>query len=182
MRTENFDLVTPLGPVRHITLHWTADRHNVTFDHYHFCITGRGQIVQTRSVQQLGSHTWYRNSNNLGIALCAKGKGSPVTGFQREGMARLIAELCGIFGLDIQGTIALPELYPSPGGVRLLPTGRLRSFPVVADHAIFAQADGYYPDRWDIGDEYEHILARAKILRAAIIAGQLPNSMVGRIT
>lgn len=174
-------MIEPLGKPKLITLHWTADNHTKTFDHYHFCIRGDGSVVQTLPIGTKGSHTWGRNSGNIGISMCAMGKGSPVTGFQREATAVLVAELAGCFGLDLHATLQLPELRLSPDGKSLIPTGRLLPFPVLADHAMFARADGYYPDRWDIGDEYPRIRDRAWAVRADLINGRRKNSMQGRI-
>jgi hypothetical protein len=172
-------MTEPLGKVRQLTLHWTAGNHEATFDHYHWCIKGGGQVVQTLSAQAKGSHTWGRNSGNLGISLCAMAEGYPVTDAQRRACAILVAELCGVYGLPIDGTLILPEMRVR--GDALVATGRSRSFPVVSDHAIFARADGYYPDRWDIGPEYAPILRAAIAYRGDLVAGRRTNSLIGRI-
>ncbi len=168
-----------LGKPRLITLHWTAGTHDWTSPHYHWSIKGGGQVVQTLSMALKGSHTWGRNSGNIGIALCAMADGVPVLDAQRRACAILVAELCGVYGLQIDGTLLLPEMEVV--GERIQPTGRQRSFPVVADHAVFARADGYYPDRWDIGPEYEPILRAAIAYRGDLIGGRRQNRLVGRI-
>lgn len=172
-------MTDPIGKVRQITMHWTAGTHDWTSDHYHWCIRGGGQVVQTLGASLKGSHCWGRNSGNLGIALCAMAPGHPVTDAQRRSCAILVAELCGVYGLRIDGTLLLPEMRVS--GERLIATGRSRSFPVVADHAVFARADGYYPDRWDIGDEYAPILQAAIAYRGDLVAGRRTNGLMGRI-
>jgi hypothetical protein len=170
-----------LGQPRLITLHWTAGSHTQTFPDYHFCVRGDGQVVQTLPIGIKGSHTWGRNTGNIGISLCAMAKGYPVTAAQRESTAVLVAELAGCYGIDLHATIQLPELRLSPDGKRLIPTGRLRPFPALADHAVFARADGYFPDRWDIGDEFPRIRDRAWAVRADLQHGRRRNGMQGNI-
>lgn len=169
----------PMGPIRNMTLHWTAGSHTQTFDDYHFCVLGSGQVVQTRPIGMKGGHTWKRNGGNIGISMCAKADGYPVTDAQRESTARLVAELAGMFGLDLHAKVLLPDLRMR--GDQLIPTGRTRAFGVLADHAAFARADGYYPDRWDVGEEFDPISARAKAFRAEIRSGKRENTMIGKV-
>jgi hypothetical protein len=169
----------PLGTPKLITLHWTAGNHTMTFPEYHWCIRGDGSRIQTLPMAEKGAHCWRRNSGNIGVSMCAMADGYPVTAAQREATAVLCAELAGVYGLDLSATILLPELHLI--GDQLQPTGRRRSFQVLADHAAFARADGYYPDRWDIGDEYPLIVARARGARAEIKAGKRPNTLVGQV-
>lgn len=174
-------MTEPLGPPRLITLHWTAGDYRTTYDDYHFCVRGDGTFLQTLSIKLKGGHTWRRNSGNIGISLCAMhpDNKSPVTAAQRETCARLVAELAGMFGLEISGTITLPELRLVGG--QLESTGKMRRFPVVSDHATFARADGYYPDRWDIGPKYQPILRRARAIRAEILNGKRQNTLAGQV-
>ena len=171
----------PLGTPRLITLHWSAGGYEQTFPDYHFAILGSGEVRQTLPIAVKGAHTWGRNSGNIGVSLCAMHPDGrhPVTAEQREACACLVAELCGIYGLELSGAVVLPEMRVDGG--RIVPTGRSRTFPAVADHATFARADGYYPDRWDVGPEYAVITAKAKWYRAEIQARRRINSLVGRI-
>lgn len=165
--------------VKNITLHHSAGNHTQTFPAYQFGIQGDGTVVQNLSVNEKGAHTWGRNTGNVGISLCAMAPGFPVTPAQREACAVLIACLCGMFGLDIGGKIELPEMKVI--GERIVATGHTMMFPVVNDHAGFAKADGYFPDRWDIGPEYAPIMARAKVIRAEIVAGKRANVWKGKV-
>lgn len=154
----------PLGPIRLITLHWTAGRHDQVFHDYHFCITGDGGCRATLPLTVKGAHTWRRNSGNIGVALCAMADGHPVTQHpvtqhQRETAAAVVAELCHVHHLPLRGVVALPRLHLVGG--QLVEAGGVIEAPTVADHAWFAKRDGYYPDRWDIGEEYLPLLSKA---------------------
>lgn len=154
MRTENAGKDLPLGKPERITLHWTAGNHSQTFDHYHWCVRGDGEVVQTLSLQLLGSHCWKRNTGNVGVAMCGMAPGFPITAKQREATARLVAELCGVLGIDLAD---------------------------VHDHAHYARLDGYYPDRWDCGPETPIILRKAAWYRERLLSGKLVNSLVGNL-
>jgi N-acetylmuramoyl-L-alanine amidase CwlA len=145
----------PLGKTTTLTLHWTAGGYTQTFDDYHFCVKGDGAVVQTLSISKKGAHTWKRNSGNIGVSMCCMADGCPVTDKQREATARLVAELCGMFGLDVERD--------------------------VHDHAYFARLDGYYPERWDVGEELTPIKAKAKWYRIQIKSGEMPNRMQGKV-
>lgn len=139
----------------HLTLHWSAGNPSQTFDDYHFNIEGdTGAVTQTHSVYSPSSHTWMRNTNNLGIAFDALGP-EHVSIKAIETMAKLVAELCCRFNWDIDGTIQLPAFrrlgVPDGPDDRLEATGGDITAPVVADHAFFAEKDGYANERWDIG-------------------------------
>jgi hypothetical protein len=152
-------MTEPLGRPKLITLHWTAGNHKQTFPEYHFCVQGDGTVVPTLPLGQKGAHTWMRNTGNIGTSMCAMAAGHPVTPIQIERNAKLVAELCLRFGLDPRGHVELPELKLRGG--TLVATGRTIIAPVIADHAFFAKADGYYPDRWDVGEKHEVILKKA---------------------
>ena len=155
MRSENAGLYGPLGTPKLLTLHWTAGNYNDTFDHYHFCVRGDGTVEQTLSIKYKGSHTWQRNSNNIGISMCCMADGFPPTKVQIERTARLVAELVGMFGI---------------------------SWDSVKDHRYYAKLDDYENLRWDIGDLFPQILSRAKDFRLQIINGEIPNSMKGKVS
>ena len=44
--------------------------------------------------------------------------------------------------------------------------------PVLADHAWYAHADGYYPDRWDVGKEFAPLAAKARWYLAQLRDGK----------
>lgn len=132
------------GKINCLYLHWSAGRYDQVFDDYHLSIGEHGEIYQTcRQLTDLKSHTYKRNSNSIGIALCcAYGailscKWQPVfagfapTPLQVEQMAIVTAILCNELQLEI-------------------------SFSTVKTHAEAALIDGYGPGqndpdmRWDL--------------------------------
>ncbi len=169
MRRENVDSTAELGTPNAITLHWSAGTHDQTFDHYHINITGDGTVVQTRPTHgtgSLGSHTWHRNTGNIGIGICAMADGVPITPAQEDSAARTVAELMGVYGIPITA---------------------------VHDHVYYARLDGYGPGsgdpetRIDLSGTtegkaaYDRIIAAAQVYRAQIVAGTLTNSLTGRL-
>lgn len=166
MRQEFADTVEPLGPPTWITIHWTAGGYEQVFDHYHFNVRGNGDVVQTLSVRQKGSHTWHRNGGNLGVSFCAMAPGCPVKPVQVDAMARLIAELMGMFKI---------------------PLGNVK------DHVYWAKLDGYGPGsgdpetRIDItgtpeGQKiWETLMKRIPEIRQQLQSKTLTNSLVGKV-
>ena len=167
MRQENAGSGQPLGTPRYITVHWTANDHDTVFDHYHFNVKGNGTVVQTLSVYKLGSHVWHRNPNNIGVAFCAMGSSRyDINQGQMEVMARLIAELMGIFNISLIN---------------------------VKDHVYWACLDDYGPGsgdpetRIDISGTLEgqklwdQLIKRVEFFRSELQAGRSKNSLVGRI-
>lgn len=155
MRKEHAGSGDPLGKPERITMHWSAGSYTQTFDHYHFSILGDGKVVQTLPITVKGSHCWKRNSGNIGVSWCAMADGFPVTKAQREAAAILIAELCGVYGID-------PDKD-------------------VQDHAYWAKIDGYFPDRWDVGSEMGPLRKRIKEVRAELKAGTRKNTLTGNL-
>ncbi len=101
-------------PVK-VYLHWTAGDYDATFDDYHFCITGDGDIHNTRDLRRIPAATWQRNEGSIAIALCcAKGAEAyagnpnyarlgafPPTAAQIETCAALMAAIADVFGISI---------------------------------------------------------------------------------
>lgn len=56
--------------INRIYLHWTAGRYDQLFDDYHICIDGYGIAHYMGDLEEKKAHTWRRNSNAAGIALC----------------------------------------------------------------------------------------------------------------
>lgn len=100
------------GCIDYIYLHWSAGRHGQIYDDYHISIDWDGRIYLPYNCKDLTvyrEHTWHRNSNAIGIALCA-GYGavandgwnselgiegaSEVTSEQIEAMALVVATIC----------------------------------------------------------------------------------------
>jgi hypothetical protein len=131
----------------------------MTFPEYHFCILGDGTVKQTLSIKEKGAHTWKRNTGNVGISMCAMAPGFPVKDVQIEACAKLVAELCQIYGLSI-----LKDVY---------------------DHAYWARKDFYFPDRWDIGDKFPIVIRKARWYYAKLLLpkllGGIDNSLKGKL-
>jgi len=56
--------------INKIYLHWTAGRYDQFFNDYHICIDGDGGVHRMADLETKLAHTWHRNSNAVGIALC----------------------------------------------------------------------------------------------------------------
>lgn len=151
----------PLGTIKRITLHWTAGTYDQVFHDYHGCIKGDGTYVQTLPFDTKGSHCWGRNTGNVGLSFCAMADSRhPVTKFQIETMACVVAEICFVEGIVIRGVSKLPKKHIVGQALVDMPGEHIIA-PNVADHAWYAKQDGYYPDRWDIGNLLDPVLAKA---------------------
>lgn len=101
-------------PVK-IYWHWTAGHRDMTFNDYHFCIDGRGNMIQTLPLNFIPTATYRRNTGSIAIALCAaygaeafKGDpyycklgDEPPTDEQIEALAFLSAKIAQVFDIDI---------------------------------------------------------------------------------
>lgn len=126
-----------------IVLHWTAGSYSNTYDNYHFCITWDGEkahAIQTRSLRERGAHTWKRNTGRIGISICGGIKEYPIRVAQVEVMAKLIAELCILFDLDLNGKHIAMDLFDS---------SKFYDVPNVTDHVFYSKMDKY--GKVDIG-------------------------------
>jgi hypothetical protein len=154
------------GPIQRITIHWSAGTYTDRYSHYHRMVLGDAacSVVQTLPDANRGSHTWKRNSGNLGNAFAAMATGYPIKQLQIQRMAKLIAEQCLRYDIGLHGTIEMDEYryVPDPGGnealCQLVPTGGRIVVPTVADHEFYAIKDGYYPARVDVGTELMTVL------------------------
>lgn len=130
------------GYARMIYLHWTAGRYGEIYDDYHISIDHNGRIyLPSNDLAVKRSHTWQRNGNAIGIAVCAcygaqanngydMDMGDyPVTQAQIEAMAMIVA------------------LFAKHGGVPI---------ECALTHCEAAYMDGYGPysgdpqTRWDL--------------------------------
>lgn len=149
------------GKLEFITTHWSASSYSQVFSHYHFCvnynpITKKAGLVQTLSLYTKGSHTWHRNTGNIGVSMMAEGRDAsgklcPVQMPQVELAAKLIAELCIVFNMNIDN---------------------------VHGHVYWAAKDGYGPGsgnpetRVDPGKYEEIIHDKAKWYMAKLKSGE----------
>lgn len=130
------------GCIDKIYLHWTAGNYGNYSDDYHINIDSNGSIVISGyDLTELKSHTWRRNSNAVGIAMCCCAGAvaysadnidfgsQPPTEQQIDVMAKVVAVLCEELGLVINSNNVLT-------------------------HCEAAELDGYGPsttcERWDL--------------------------------
>lgn len=88
--------------------HWTAGRYFATFDDYHYCIDGDGEIINTRTITEVPEATWHRNTGSIAIALCACYDARPndlgdypPTDEQIEILAQMTAAVAEVFDIPI---------------------------------------------------------------------------------
>lgn len=162
---------SPLGTPSLITLHWTAGSYQQTHDSYHFCVTGDGRSINTLSLALKGSHAWGRNSGNIGVAMCCMANARTMpTAKQIEETAALVADLSAQFNISLTADRRI-QRHKVLSGMRI-PLDDWIDVPLVADHAAYARADGYYPDRWDCGRYTDEILKKALWYRDQIADGK----------
>lgn len=102
------------GCIDRVYLHWTAGNYGDYSDDYHINIDEDGSIIATTGdLTELKNHTWHRNSNAIGVAMCccagamAYAGGvidfadQPPTAAQIDAMAKIVAVLCEELGLEI---------------------------------------------------------------------------------
>lgn len=57
--------------IRHIYLHWTGGHYGCFYDNYQLCVDECGRVfTNCRSLKEFKDHTWMRNYNSIGIAMC----------------------------------------------------------------------------------------------------------------
>ena len=130
------------GCIDRVYLHWTAGRYGQVYSDYHICIDDDGKIyMPSDNLLICRSHTWRRNSEAVGIALCCcygaianEGRDAdfgdyPPTEKQIEVMSQIVALL------NKYGEVSLDDVYT---------------------HCEIARIDGYGPysgdseTRWDL--------------------------------
>ena len=117
-----------------ITLHWSAGSYSYVSPKYHYSITfnpetKKASIVQSIPDDEIGEHTWRRNTDNIGIALC-----------------------CGLNMTENDDGDCPPTIEQIEMAAAL--AGRLRyKYNIhpdkIQDHAYYAYLDGYPGGRWD---------------------------------
>ena len=84
--------------IRHIYLHWTEDHYDRLHDEYHFCVDPYGRVfANCNSLKDFKAHTWLRNYDSIGIALCC-GAGAkyrlPEKGYPRNAKGAVMGSGC----------------------------------------------------------------------------------------
>ena len=180
IRKVNTQLKAPLGDIKGIVLHHSACPRNVVFDDYHINIAEVEKepiICQLLGYNQKGQHLWGRNTGMIGISIsCMDNPDDLPSPNQINYLSTLIAEVCCWKNLNPSATIKLAkkkivnkelvDVYNSKGQLETIEA------PVISDHAFFAKKDGYYPDRWDIGNYYSIVVKQAKSVYKELKAGK----------
>lgn len=141
----------PLGQPTQLVLHWTAGDYRGVWDDYHYCVAydrsaDRACIAKCLDITQKGQHLWKRNTGAIGLSFSAMADSRfAVTPKQKEAMALLVAELCFKYSISMAN---------------------------VVDHAYWAKKDGYFPDRWDIGDLLTPLKKDAEVILKELQAGK----------
>lgn len=164
---ENSQKNDPMGPVHHITGHWSAGNYLQSFSSYSsmICYSAKNKqafVVKNLKSNQKPQHTWSRNSSNYGISFAAMAEGCPVHQEQIDLMAIVIGEVCAWRQLDPRGHITLPAYTCDAGANNIWATGGTVTVPVIWHHKGFAGIDNYSAWRIDIGDLYPQVLSKAQ--------------------
>jgi len=151
------------NPVKFITLHWQGSSHFPKHfpSNYHFSINGDGYIYYSDIWHQgkWGSHTYNRNTSNIGISCSCLLGGTeknygeyPPTTEQVNAMCFLTSQLVRLFRLPLSS---------------------------VKTHHDWARIDGYEGERWDWKFEGEDLKKRIELFYRAskpIILGEISNN------
>ena len=71
--------------IDHVYLHWTAGHYGQCYDDYHICIDADGSIyLMCEDFTERKYHTWKRNSESIGIALCCCAGAEAHNGFNAD--------------------------------------------------------------------------------------------------
>ena len=168
-RKENEDGNAEIGDPLFITGHWPVTR-SVTADcnHYNWAVDKDGEWHQMRPASgpgSLGSHTWHRNSRNIGVGVVGM-DGSDINDVQIESTARGVAELMGIYAIPIEN---------------------------VHDHVFWAIQDNYGPGSGDPQTKvdftgtvagkrvWKAIMSKIPWYRQQLVSGKLANLLAGKI-
>ena len=91
-----------------VYLHWTAGKYDQTFNDYHLCVTGDGDIIETRELTDTPRATYMRNTGSIAIALCCCYNATPddlgdypPTDEQINTLAQMMAIISDVFGYEI---------------------------------------------------------------------------------
>lgn len=102
------------GCIDKIYLHWTAGNYGQYSYDYHINIDNDGSIIATTGdLTEPKEHTWHRNSNAIGVAMCCCAGASayqggvidfgeqPPTPEQIDAMSKVVAVLCDELGVEV---------------------------------------------------------------------------------
>lgn len=125
-----------------IYLHWTAGAYHTTYRDYHVCISGDGEVIQTREITDIVSATWHRNTGSISLALCCAYDATPddlgsypPTDIQIEAMAQIIAVIANALNIpiDIRHVLTHGEAADNEDGEAITEAYAVWSDPQPAD-------------------------------------------------
>ena len=172
--------------IRRIYLHWTAGRYGQVYDEYHLCIDRDGTVyVNCRRLSEYKMHTWMRNHDSVGIALCC---GYDARCWQPSHVDPRHAVGAYVDGDDVDRDCALIDFGPEPPtAIQIEVLAKVvailcheMAIPIddyfVMTHCEAAFRDGYGPGdgdpdmRWDLwflpeDGEYDTLLPGGALLR-----------------
>ena len=174
------------GGIHTVYLHWTAGHYGQVYDEYHLCIDRDGTVyVNCKNLLEYKAHTWLRNHNAIGIALCCGAGARCWIPDGREGYG--LEEACDLQYSARPGS-ALIDYGPEPpteiqievlADIVAILCEEL-ALPITADtvmtHCEAAFEDCYGPGdgdsdmRWDLwflpdADRYGELVPGGKLLR-----------------
>ena len=98
--------------VSRIYLHWTGGHYGHDYDDYHLCVDRDGVVyVNCKTLLAYKTHTWMRNHNSIGIALCC---GYEARCWQPSGIDPRGAEGAYVDSEDMDSDSALIDMGPEP--------------------------------------------------------------------
>lgn len=111
------------GKIDMVFMHWTAGRYGQFFNDYHINIDHDGSIyVPSKNLLITRQHTWHRNSDSIGIAVCAAYGAEARNGYNAEmgdypvtqKQIETLAIICAMFnkyaGLDFRRMLTHCEI------------------------------------------------------------------------
>ncbi len=136
-------------------MHHTGTVSNILYDGYQFNITEIDKevyIFQTLEWSEKGQHLWGRNSGLASFTFCclATGLNKPTEGMIKA-MGMLIGEISAWKNIPIDAKLTM-QAKKIINGDLVNVSNKIIKIPTFTDHAEYAKFDGYFPDRWDVGD------------------------------
>lgn len=154
-RKINSQRKDPMGELLGLVMHHSGVQKGIVFDDYHFNITegkdGQVYVFKTLGFNEKGQHLWGRNTGLLATSLCclATGKDTPTENMIKAN-AILNAEKFAWKRLNF-GRLILPAKKIFSGNLVNI-VGETITIDSLSDHGSYAKLDGYFPDRWDVGE------------------------------
>jgi hypothetical protein len=166
--------VLPEGDLRSISLHWTAHGYDAVFPAYHFCVSGRDEILvhHTHDLREnmrdvrldpslpYAPHTSGRNSWSIGLSVAAMQDATPcdfgpcpITEAQLDALCEVAAKLAAFYAIDVaairtHAEAALEDGYFGHGpGHKRWDIARLHASPAPLEPSEATSAGDWFRSR-----------------------------------